>query len=171
MSMAVQTVIASPLGAIRLVAQDAALAGVYFPQHCRPAWPEVAVDARHPVLVQAAAELGEYFASQRKVFSTPLAPQGTEFQRAVWQALLDIPYGERRSYAQIAAAIGNPQACRAVGAANGRNPLSIFIPCHRAVGADGNLTGYAGGVSAKRWLLEHEQANQSGQGTSGLLGF
>jgi methylated-DNA-[protein]-cysteine S-methyltransferase len=171
MSDAVQTVIASPLGEIRLVALDDALVGVYFPHHSKPAWPEVAVDAGLSVLVQAAQELSEYFAGQRKLFSTPLAPQGTEFQRAVWQALLDIPYGEQRSYAQIAAAIGQPQACRAVGSANGRNPLSIFIPCHRAVGADGSLTGYAGGVSVKRWLLEHEQANQPGCGGSGLLAF
>lgn len=171
MSMAVQSVVASPLGDIRLVAQEVALVGVYFPQHCKPAWPEVAVDASPPVLVQAARELAEYFAGERKVFHAPLAPRGTEFQRSVWQALLDIPYGERRSYAEIAAAIGNPLACRAVGAANGRNPLSIFIPCHRAVGADGSLTGYAGGVDAKRWLLEHEQAIHSGLGRSGLLAF
>jgi methylated-DNA-[protein]-cysteine S-methyltransferase len=171
MTNAWQTAIATPLGEIRLVAQDDALVGVYFPQHKNPAWPVVAVDACHPVLIQAACELAEYFAGERTVFNTPLAPQGTQFQRAVWQALTGIPYGERRSYAWIATAIGHPQACRAVGAANGRNPLSIFVPCHRAVGADGSLTGYAGGVSAKRWLLEHEQAHLPGPGVSGLLSF
>jgi methylated-DNA-[protein]-cysteine S-methyltransferase len=171
MTNAWQTAVATPLGEIRLVAQDDALVGVYFPEHKNPAWPVVAVDAGHPVLVQATQELAEYFVGKRTVFNTPLAPQGTQFQRNVWQALTAIPYGERRSYSQIAAVIGYPQACRAVGAANGRNPLSIFIPCHRAVGADGSLTGYAGGVSAKRWLLEHEQANKLGPGASGRLSF
>jgi methylated-DNA-[protein]-cysteine S-methyltransferase len=140
-----------------LVAQDSALVGVFFMQHIKPAWPEVPPDDAHPVLQQAALELGQYFMGQRRDFETPLRLDGTEFQQRVWQALRAIPYGEQRSYGQLAAAIGLPsQASRAVGTANGRNPLSIFIPCHRVVGADGKLTGYAGGVEVKRWLLAHE---------------
>ena len=98
----------------------------------------------------------EYFAGQRKEFSLPLAPKGTEFQLRVWQALLQIPYGETRSYGELAAMVGNPKACRAVGGANHRNPLSILIPCHRVVGTGGSLTGYAGGLSVKEFLLKLE---------------
>jgi methylated-DNA-[protein]-cysteine S-methyltransferase len=157
-----QTILASPLGEIRLIANAGALAGVYFAAQHAPAPLEAGTDGHHPVLVQAARELDEYFRGLRQAFSTPLAMRGTTFQRAVWQALTAIPYGERRSYAQIAAATGQPRACRAVGAANARNPLPVFVPCHRVVGADGSLTGYAGGVALKRWLLAHEQAVLAG---------
>ena len=107
-----------------------------------------------PVLARAARELAEYLAGERRRFTVPLAPGGTVFQRQVWDALATIPYGETRTYAQIAAAVGRPRACRAVGMANHRNPLSIVVPCHRVVGATGSLTGYGGGLEAKRFLLE-----------------
>ena len=100
----------------------------------------------------------EYFAARRRTFALPLRPQGTAFQQAAWSALCDIPYGQTRTYAQQAAAIGNPKACRAVGMANHCNPLPLFIPCHRVIGAGGKLTGYAGGLAVKRFLLELEQA-------------
>lgn len=110
-----------------------------------------------PVLEQAAAQLGEYFAGEREVFSVPLNARGTDFQRSVWSALCEIAYGETASYAQIAARIGKPKACRAVGGANNRNPLPIFIPCHRVIGKNGSMTGYAGGLAIKEFLLDLEQ--------------
>ena len=115
-----------------------------------------AVQKETPLIAAAAAQLREYFAGERKEFDLPLAPQGTAFQRRVWEKLCEIPYGECRSYGDLAGSIGNPKACRAVGMANHRNPLPIFIPCHRVVGANGNLVGYAGGLDAKTFLLELE---------------
>jgi methylated-DNA-[protein]-cysteine S-methyltransferase len=109
------------------------------------------------VLETAAAQLAEYFAGRRRTFDLPLAPRGTGFQQRVWRALSAIPYGETRSYGAIAASIGRPAASRAVGAANGKNPIWIIVPCHRVIGASGHLTGYAGGIAVKRWLLEHER--------------
>jgi methylated-DNA-[protein]-cysteine S-methyltransferase len=108
------------------------------------------------VLALAAAQLAEYFAGARRDFSVPLAPRGTGFQRLVWAELVKIPFGETRSYGELARALDRPSASRAVGAANGRNPLSILVPCHRVIAGSGALTGYAGGLDAKRWLLEHE---------------
>ena len=110
-----------------------------------------------PLLRQALEELQEYFAGTRRAFTLPLEPAGTAFEQTVWSALRTIPYGETRSYRQIAQQIGRPAACRAVGRANGRNPISLFIPCHRVIGADGRLTGYAGGLDAKQRLLELER--------------
>ena len=110
---------------------------------------------------QAAEQLHAYFAGRRRQFELPLAPQGTEFQRAAWQALAKIPYGETRSYAQQAAGLGRPAATRAVGAANGRNPLPIVLPCHRVIGANGALTGFGGGIEVKRWLLARFSAQPS----------
>lgn len=109
------------------------------------------------LLWQAAAELGEYFAGRRRNFTLPLAPRGTEFQLRVWSELRRIPCGETRTYGEIARAIGQPRACRAVGMANNRNPIAILIPCHRVIGRDGSLTGYAAGLSVKRQLLELER--------------
>ena len=109
-----------------------------------------------PLLIQAERELGEYFSGTRRGFDLPLAPQGTDFQRRVWRALQDIPYGQTRSYAQLAAAVGAPRACRAVGGANGRNPLPILIPCHRVIAADGRLAGFSAGLERKEALLELE---------------
>lgn len=152
----VQSYVMTPLGRVRLVTDGEALVGAYLPQHCKPTWPEVPECADHRVLAQAAQELREYFAGERRIFDTVVAPQGTQFQRLVWQALRAIPYGARHSYSSIAEKISQPRSTRAVGTAIGRNPISIFIPCHRVVGKDGNLTGYAGGLDAKRWLLAHE---------------
>lgn len=112
-------------------------------------------------LDRAAAQLGEYFAGERRTFDLPLAPHGTDFQHRVWQALGSIEFGQTRSYGEIAAQIGQPTASRAVGLANGRNPISIVVPCHRVVGASGALTGYAHGVERKRWLLAHEQGQDA----------
>jgi methylated-DNA-[protein]-cysteine S-methyltransferase len=147
--------IASPLGPLRLRAHGDELAAVHLPNdESVPDEPERACD----VLLATADQLREYFAGHRRTFDLPLAPDGTGFQQIVWHALLAIPFGETRSYGQIAAAIGRPAASRAVGAANGRNPIAIIVPCHRVIGSSGQLTGYGGGLPAKRWLLAHEGA-------------
>ena len=112
----------------------------------------------HPMLEQTEAELAEYFDGDRTEFSVPLAPAGTDFQRGAWVALRRIPFGETRSYGEQAKAIGRPTAVRAVAKANGDNPIAIIVPCHRVVGSDGKLTGYAGGLHRKRFLLDHERA-------------
>lgn len=112
-----------------------------------------------PLLKMAAMQLQEYFNGSRTIFDLPLAPMGTEFQRRVWAALEAIPYGETRSYKQIGEAIGQPRACRAVGMANNRNPISIIIPCHRVIGANGKLIGYGGGLGIKEMLLDLEREN------------
>ena len=111
-----------------------------------------------PLLLDAAAQLRAYFAGDLREFDIPLAPRGTEFQRRVWTAVSTIPYGATTSYSEIAAAVGRPSACRAVGAANGRNPLPVIVPCHRVIGAAGALTGYGGGLERKRTLLDLESA-------------
>lgn len=149
----------SPVGALGLVADAEALVAVLWPTETEgrvrlAEEPEPTSD--HPVLVKTAAQLDEYFAGTRRRFDLPLGPSGTEFQRQVWWSLAEIPFGETSTYGKQAAAIGRPAAVRAVGAANGRNPLSIVLPCHRIVGADGKLTGFAGGLDTKRWLLDHE---------------
>lgn len=148
----------SPLGTLTLVADDAALVAVLWPDDRpgRVALPARTIATAHPLLIEARAQLDEYFAGTRTRFELPLAPRGTDFQRSVWRALDAIPFGETRSYAAIARAIGRPAAVRAVGAANGRNPISIVTPCHRVIGASGALTGFAGGLNAKRRLLALE---------------
>ncbi|MBM7455562.1 methylated-DNA-[protein]-cysteine S-methyltransferase [Oceanisphaera litoralis] len=115
-----------------------------------------------PLLQSACRQLAEYFAGKRRHFELPLAPRGTPFQHAVWQALQTIPHGRHRSYKDIALLVGNPNAMRAVGLANGRNPIAIIIPCHRVIGASGKLVGYAGGLARKSWLLQHEAAQGNG---------
>jgi methylated-DNA-[protein]-cysteine S-methyltransferase len=150
--------IASPLGPLRLYADGDELTGVYMTDQAPP----VAREQSSAVLEQTAAQLAEYFAGQRRAFDLPLAPRGSGFQQIVWRALTQIAYAETASYGEIARTIGRPAASRAVGAANGRNPISIIVPCHRVVGADGTLTGYAGGLPAKRWLLAHEQRHAMG---------
>ena len=115
-------------------------------------------DVGHPVLAATVAQLQEYFRGERRVFDLPLAPRGTAFQLRAWESLRAIPYGEARSYGAQALHIGRPTAARAVGAANGPNPLPIVVPCHRVVGATGMLTGFAGGIETKRWLLDHERS-------------
>ncbi|MFV0276849.1 MAG: methylated-DNA--[protein]-cysteine S-methyltransferase [Parahaliea sp.] len=144
----------SPIGSLQLVSNSRALVAIHFPGHHRP--PQPAPDDR--ILNLAAQQLGEYFRGQRKTFDLPLDGGGTAFQQAVWQALRVIPHGELRSYRDIARAIGRERAVRAVGAANGRNPLPIVVPCHRVIGSDGRLTGYAGGLTIKQQLLELEGA-------------
>jgi methylated-DNA-[protein]-cysteine S-methyltransferase len=112
----------------------------------------------HPLLARASEQLAEYFIGTRTIFDLPLRPSGTAFQRQAWNALLDIPYGSTTSYGEQARRIGKPDAVRAIGAANGRNPIGIVIPCHRVIGANGSLTGYGGGLETKAWLLRHEGA-------------
>lgn len=145
----------SPVGWLRLVAEGGVLVALHMEDEAGgPAGPSSAAE---PVLDEACRQLSAWFAGERTAFDLPLGPAGTPFQRAVWRALRDIPYGETRSYQQIAAAIGRPAAVRAVGAANGQNPLALIVPCHRVIGASGALTGYAGGLERKRWLLGHER--------------
>ncbi len=154
--MFVTRTVPTPVGDLRLVADDTALVGVWFPDH-RGAPPiDAATVVEHPILDQAEAELSAYFAGARRSFSVPTRADGTPFQRAVWAELARIPYGETRTYAQIAVAVGRPGATRAVGTANGANPLSILVPCHRVVATGGAISGYAGGVDKKRWLLGWE---------------
>ena len=150
--------VASPVGTLTLVATDAGLAAILW-ENERPHRVRLNLEAEHathPVLVEAERQLDEYFAGRRKRFALKLDVSGTAFQRKVWNALLTIPFGETRSYAEIATQIGHPRAARAVGAANGRNPLSIVAPCHRVVGSTGALTGFAGGLDVKARLLALE---------------
>lgn len=153
----------SPVGTLTLVASEEGLAAILW-ERDRPRRVRLNIveeDSSHPVLVETERQLTEYFAGRRKQFELRLAPSGTPFQRTVWHALMTIPFGETRSYAQIAKQIGHPGAARAVGAANARNPLSIVAPCHRVVGSTGALTGFAGGLDVKARLLALEDANQS----------
>ena len=148
----------SPVGRLKLVASDEGLIAILWPVE-RPGRVRLRTaveDARHPVLVEAERQLAEYFGGRRRKFDLKLDFAGTAFQRKVWSALLTIPFGETRSYAQIATQIGSPAASRAVGAANGRNPISIVAPCHRVIGTGGKLTGFAGGLEAKAYLLALE---------------
>ncbi|KIU30057.1 cysteine methyltransferase [Sphingomonas melonis] len=149
----------SPVGVLTLVASDAGLVAVLWPDDDPRRVPlsTLVQDEDHPILRAATAQLTAYFAGGRRVFDVPLDMRGTDFQKAVWAALLTIPYGETRSYGAIALALGRPDASRAVGAANGRNPISIIVPCHRVVGSTGKLTGFAGGMTAKAQLLALER--------------
>ncbi len=148
----------SPIGRLLLRSDGSALIGLYMDvAQGGPAFNEEWV---HEPLCQplpaAAKQLEEYFAGERREFVLPVRLHGTDFQRRVWSALCAIPYGTTWSYGELAARIGSPKASRAVGLANGRNPVSILVPCHRVIGADGSLTGYGGGLERKRWLLAHE---------------
>lgn len=154
------TTIDSPLGQLRAFASDRGLRALLLPENDVDSYaldPEPVERRDHPTFARLARQLDEYFAGTRRQFDLPLDLVGTEFQRLAWDALQTIPYGATRSYSQQATAIDRPKAVRAIGAANGRNPMSIVVPCHRVVGADGSLTGYAGGVDVKRFLLDHEQ--------------
>ena len=148
----------SPVGALKLVADDSGLAAILWENDdpARVKLGEMQEQANHPLLLETERQLKEYFAGKRSDFSVKLAFSGTEFQKKVWNALLTIPFGETRSYMQIARQIGSPKAMRAVGAANGKNPISIIAPCHRVIGANGKLTGFAGGLEAKACLLDIE---------------
>ena len=149
----------SPVGALKLVAHDQALVAVMWDNedHKRVRLAELTENLQHPMLLKVKQQLEEYFAGQRRRFDLPLDFQGTDFQQQVWQALLTIPYGETRSYKDIALQIGNEKAVRAVGAANGRNPISSIAPCHRVIGSGGALVGFAGGLDKKQILLSLEQ--------------
>nr|WP_299246040.1 methylated-DNA--[protein]-cysteine S-methyltransferase [uncultured Halomonas sp.] len=142
----------SPLGFLQIKATEAGITHIDF------------VDERseavtpHPLIDDCKTQLEEYFQGRRQHFDVPLAPEGTDFQKRVWRQLRAIPFGETCSYAMISQKIASPKSHRAVGAANGRNPLSIIVPCHRVIGSNGQLTGYAGGLERKQWLLQHEQA-------------
>ena len=148
----------SPLGTLLLLGNGKAVTGVhvaagkYVPCVC----PDWVCDSREGMLTRLRSELDAYFAGRLRNFTVALEPHGTEFQKRVWASLALIPFGEIRTYGQLARAIGQPSAARAVGAANGRNPIGIVLPCHRVIGANGELTGYAGGLEAKEFLLKME---------------
>jgi methylated-DNA-[protein]-cysteine S-methyltransferase len=150
----------SPLGPLALLASDAGLMAVHLPGESpgdAPHWPEGTVaDDDHPVLVAARKQLDEYFAGDRRTFDVPLDLRGTTFQVKAWRYLATIPYGQTSTYGEQARALGDARKARAVGAANGRNPVAIVLPCHRVIGANGSLTGYAGGLPTKQALLEFE---------------
>ncbi len=154
-----QTLIDTPLGKLRMAATENGLAGLWFEgQQHHPGELKVPDEPTHAVLASAASQLAAYFRGQLHHFDLPLDAAGTEFHRAVWQALMSIPPGETSTYGAIASRAGRPAAVRAVGAAIGRNPISIIVPCHRVIGGDGSLTGYAGGLPRKQALLELEGA-------------
>lgn len=140
----------SPIGLIEVGATHVALVTLYFVEEPRQE------STSSALLATVIHQLGEYFAGARTTFDLPLHFQGTAFQRQVWQQLLTVPYGQTLAYQEIANALGNPKAVRAVGAANGQNPISIIAPCHRIIGSNGNLIGYGGGLWRKEWLLKHE---------------
>jgi methylated-DNA-[protein]-cysteine S-methyltransferase len=158
----VYKIMASPVGALKLVASDNGLAAILWedddPKRVRLG--ELVQRPGHPLLDEVERQLSEYFAGARTAFTVTLDMRGTIFQKKIWSALLAIPFGETRSYAEIARQVGSPTAFRAVGAANGRNPVSIIIPCHRAIGSNGALTGFAGGLEAKQYLLTLERRRQ-----------
>ncbi|WP_158883920.1 methylated-DNA--[protein]-cysteine S-methyltransferase [Amycolatopsis anabasis] len=159
------TVMDSPVGPLTLVSTEGALSGLYMEeQRYRP--PEETFGAADAELfTDAKRQLDEYFAGRRTEFDLPLTLHGTEFQRTVWTALLEIPFGETVSYGELADRLGRPTAARAVGLANGKNPISIIVPCHRVVGANGDLTGYGGGLPRKRYLLDFEGGRDDRDGT------
>jgi len=150
----------TPVGQLNLVASDLGLAAILWehddPKRVRLS--PLAEDKNHPILLETERQLNDYFDGKRKIFLLKFAPSGTAFQKEVWQVLSTIPFGETRSYADIARQINQPKAVRAVGAANGKNPLSIVVPCHRVIGANGKLTGFAGGLETKAFLLAFEAA-------------
>jgi methylated-DNA-[protein]-cysteine S-methyltransferase len=157
----VSKTIRTPVGALKLIASNDGLAAILW-ENDRPGRVRldmVAEDSTNPVLLETERQLAEYFAGRRKTFDLKLDFAGTEFQKKVWHALLTIPFGETRTYGQIAKQIGHPKAVRAVGAANGRNPISIVTPCHRVIGSSGELTGFAGGLGTKAHLLRLEGAD------------
>jgi len=147
----------SPIGPLVVAIEDEAIAYLLLPKdgkpaHVAPDWHRSPAKAR-----EARAQLSAYFAGKRLAFDVPLAPRGTPFQQSVWNQLVQIPYGDTTSYIALARRLGNPNAMRAVGAANGANPIAIIVPCHRVIGHDGQLVGFGGGLPAKRWLLAHER--------------
>lgn len=160
--------IMTPFGPVAVVASDDGLRVVSFTGDTRSSTSDPVEDDSHPVVARTLAQLREYLTGTRMEFDLPLVLDGTEFQVAAWRALARVPYGETASYAMQAASIGRPTATRAVGVANGRNPVAIVLPCHRIVGSDGSLTGFAGGLEAKRWLLAHEKSVLNSRGTQSV---
>ena len=156
----VHAIVPSPVGEFTLVGHGGKLSGVYFPEHVRRPDQDSFGPRDDAAFPLAVAQLAEYFAGTRTTFDLELAPRGNGFQRKVWAQLIEIPYGQTRTYGQLALALGDPGLARAVGAANGQNPLSIIVPCHRVVGSDGKLTGYAGGLHRKAFLIELETAQE-----------
>ncbi|MBD1557518.1 methylated-DNA--[protein]-cysteine S-methyltransferase [Vibrio sp. S9_S30] len=152
----VYTLLSSKLGDVTIQANDDGLLGIWFETHTTKPQELGREDRHHKVLAEACKQLTEYFEGSRKTFDVPLAAKGTDFQKQVWQALTQIPFGETWSYQDLANTIGNPKAVRAVGLANGRNPISVIVPCHRVIGKSGKLTGYAGGLERKEALLKLE---------------
>ena len=151
----------APFGVLTVVGSDLGIRYVMFNNDAHPKPLErlhISDSEIHDSVNDAITQLDEYFNGSRRDFELPLDLQGTEFQVAAWNALADIPYGRTASYGQQAASIGRPKAVRAIGGANGRNPVAIVLPCHRIVGADGSLTGFGGGIEVKKWLLDHEQS-------------
>ena len=163
-SILLQKEVDSPVGPLTLVATADRLVAVLWPdeREGRVTFSAAPVEGSNAVIEAAELQLAEYFAGARRNFDLPLELRGTDFQQEVWEALAEIPYGETSTYSKQAAAIGRPRAIRAVGSANGRNPLSIVLPCHRIVAANGGLAGFAGGLDTKRWLLDHEKAVAAG---------
>ena len=148
----------TPIGTLLIAGDRDAVRRIEFPEEGKPARPEPDwIESALGPIAEAVCQLREYFSGQRTSFNLPLAPEGTEFQRNVWRRLQDIPYGETISYGELAKRVGNPKASRAVGAANGLNPLPIVIPCHRVIGSNGKLTGFGGGLPTKEALLTLEQ--------------
>jgi methylated-DNA-[protein]-cysteine S-methyltransferase len=150
------TLIDSPLGELVALGEDDGLTGLYLPTGKNAVRPPANATRDDAAMADVRAQLDEYFAGTRQRFELRLAPRGTTFQLRVWQALRAIPYAQTTSYGKTAVEVGEPNAARAVGLANGRNPISIIVPCHRVIGANGSLVGYGGGIDAKRWLLAHE---------------
>lgn len=153
-------VMKTPLGLVTLTSDGKAITGIYTRLEKMEKQHPHRVQSENAILRKARRQLEEYFSGHRSRFSIPLKAEGTPFQKKVWKALSEIPFGETVSYAFIAKTIGNPKASRAVGMANNKNPIGIIVPCHRVVGADGSLTGYAGGLGRKQWLLRHEKKNR-----------
>jgi methylated-DNA-[protein]-cysteine S-methyltransferase len=154
------TYVPTPIGRVLLQGNGGALTGLHLADHRRAPQPAAGALRDDDALATAARQVCEYFDGARRDFDLELAPSGTPFQVEVWLALADIPYGETISYAELARRVNRPGAARAVGAANGANPISIILPCHRVIGADGSLTGYGWGLDTKSWLLAHERADQ-----------
>jgi methylated-DNA-[protein]-cysteine S-methyltransferase len=150
--MTVSRRISTPIGELRIIGDGESVSGLYFPPH-----PQVDEPGDPGAFEEAVRQLEQWFAGERAEFELKLDPQGTPFQHRVWEALLEIPYGETVSYLEIATRAGNPRAARPAGQAIGRNPISIIVPCHRVIGSNGSLTGYGGGMERKVWLLEHER--------------
>jgi methylated-DNA-[protein]-cysteine S-methyltransferase len=151
------TTIGSPIGPLTLTAVDGELTGLHMANAAHPPKGTGSWSPDPAAFKDVVDQLGAYFAGELTDFDVPLRAEGTDFQRRVWDGLRQIPYGETWSYARLAEQVGNVKACRAVGLANGRNPIAVIVPCHRVIGANGTLTGYGGGLERKAWLLDHER--------------